>query len=317
MELIKTVALLLFGFAFLWKGGDYLISGVSALGKKLSIPSIILGLTLVSFGTSGPELIVNIIASINHKPDIIMGNIIGSNIANSLLILGLAGSIFPIHYKKTALSFEVLANIVISLLLYACVIWMPSSPYTIIAFEGYLLLAFFSFVIYRILTQKRDPYLEDIETHSLSTTNAILLFSAGCVLLPLGGQWVVASSITIGKLLHVSEAFMSLFAVAIGTSLPELSATIIAAKRKENDLALGNIIGSNIFNILLILGLSSVISPISVLPSLRFDLSVMIITSIVIGIFFFTNKKEVYSKKQCLFFFTSYCLYIIYIFNRG
>lgn len=317
IELLKTLSILILGFAFLWKGGDYLISGVSSLGKKLNIPSIILGLTLVSFGTSGPELIVNIIASVSHKPDIIMGNIIGSNIANSLLILGLAGILFPIQYKKESLSFEVIVNIVISVILYALVIVFPTKPFILTSIEGYVLLGLFSFYIYRILIKKRDPNIDIGEPHHISLSKSIFLFSSGCILLPLGGQWVVSSSITIGQLLHVSEAFMALFAVAIGTSLPELSATVIAAKRHENELALGNIIGSNVFNILLILGLSSTISEITVLPNLRLDLIVMILASIILGVFFFVNKQQSYSKKQCLLFLTMYIAYFIYIFNRG
>jgi len=314
---IQTILFLVLGFAFLWKGGDYLISGSSAIGRRLRIPSIILGLTLVSFGTSGPELIVNLIASFKQKPDIIMGNIIGSNIANTCLILGLSGSFYPIAFKRKAISFEVLLNIFVSLILIGTVLLFPTSFYVISLPEGVFFLGLFSLYLYRLITYERESIIEDHISHQSSLKSALFLFSMGCVLLPIGGQWVVNSAIKIGSIFNVSEVFMSLFAVAFGTSLPELSATFVAASRRESELAIGNVLGSNLFNVLLILGLSAVVAPIPVHGYLMIDLLLLLLLSLILAVIIFFNKHEHVYKRQAVLLFSIYCMYIIYIFIRG
>ncbi|RAP33628.1 sodium:proton exchanger [Candidatus Marinamargulisbacteria bacterium SCGC AG-410-N11] len=316
INIFIPIALLVVGFALLWKGGELLVDSASSLASRAKIPPMIIGLTLVSFGTSAPELFVNIIASVQKQSDIILGNIIGSNIANTLLILGLGGLFYPKMLQKVTVKKEIIINILVTLLLIGLMINPFWSPFKISHLDSIILiLALILFMFYLI---KKNKTIQDSDSSpTLDTKKALLFFSFGCVCLPLGGYWVIESAIELAQLFKISEACISLFAIAIGTSLPELATTIIASLKKKNDLALGNIIGSNIFNILLILGISGLINPIIVNPQLVLDTQIACMAVVGFLIMSIIKTNPDIKRFQSLTLFVSYWAFIIYVFYRG
>jgi cation:H+ antiporter len=263
--------LFVIGIFLLLKGADYLVEGSSSLAKKFGIPTLVIGLTIVAFGTSMPELIVNIIAAVKGSGDIALGNILGSNIANILLILGITAAIASIKVQHSTtwkeIPFSLLAAIVI--LVFSSVLALDGlAVNSILRSEGIILLLFFGIFLYYVfeLTMKNKSKMKDdkLEIKTLSSFKIFLYILAGLVALYFGGTWTVDGAVAIARLFGMSEYFISLTIVAIGTSLPELITSIIAARKHDVDLAVGNIVGSNIFNIFWILGITSLIHPISI-----------------------------------------------------
>lgn len=311
-----SIILFILGFIALWKGGEYIVEGASAIARRFAIPEIIIGLTLVSIGTSLPELFVNVFASLKQESTIVFGNIIGSNISNTLLILGLTGIIFPFKIVKLNIKKEIyLYSLIVLLTAFLLFIGRTATSFQLGIVAGLALLSTCFIAIYLFYQQSTNEH-EETDNQPNSLTRPLLYFLAGCVLLPLGGQWVVKSAIAIASIFGISKHIISLFAVAIGTSLPELVTSIIAAKKQNSSLALGNILGSNIFNLSLILGISSLISPVIVASSSTIDFAVLLYSAFLLLALPFVIKKRILNKLIYIILFISYVLYILFLFLR-
>ncbi len=315
-----TVVLLILGLVLLIKGADWLVKGASSLARKHNISELIIGLTIVAFGTSAPELVVNTIASFENHPDIVFGNIIGSNNINLFLILGFAGLISPLVVQRSTvwkeIPFSLLAAIILLILANDQFIY-PSSSNMVSRFDGFILLVLFIlFLLYIFRQTQKDKKLPN--PHQIIMKNWMVwgLIIFGLVALVIGGKLIVDSAVKIAKAIGISEKIISLTVVALGTSLPELATSAVAAYRKNNDIAVGNIIGSNIFNIFLILGVSAVIRPVPYDLSFNFDLSFLMIGTMVLFIAMFVGEQKKLNRWQAALLF---CLYIGYtiILLRG
>lgn len=296
--------ILLIGFILLIKGADLFVDGASTIAKKLGIPPVIVGLTIVSLGTSAPELAVSLISSINGNNEIALGNVIGSNIFNALMVLGTTCIITPLIIKKASVKSDFLVHTFITLLLFLFTFdsLFFSNKNVISRLDGGILLLLCAiYTIFLIKKSKKSSneitleVANDIENSNvkIKVFNKIILMIIGVIGIVYGGNLVVNSATSIAYSLGMSEKLVGLTIVAIGTSLPELVTSIVAALKGENDIALGNVLGSNIFNILLILGLSSLINPIPVSQTLMVDFIYLIFISIfMMGLIFFNKSKE-------------------------
>jgi cation:H+ antiporter len=312
--------LLLIGFVALIKGADLLVSGASSVAKKFGISSLVIGLTIVAFGTSAPELIVNIISSVKGNPGIAIGNVLGSNIANILLILGIAALIYPLKITKGTAWKEIPLSLmaVLSVFLMANDRLIDNNNFlTISRIDGILLLFFFIIFLYYTYGISKVTGQEDNSVKQFGTFKSVLYIVLGLVGLTLGGRWVVESAITIASNLGLSESFIGLTVVAIGTSLPELATSAIAAYKKQADIAVGNIVGSNIFNIFFILGTSAAILPLQFNSIMNFDVIVCVLTTIILFALIFIGKKHILERYQGGLMVCFYILYIGYLIARG
>ena len=326
---------LIIGFLLLIKGADLFVDGASKIAKKLGVPTVIIGLTIVSLGTSAPELAVSISASLKGSNDITFGNVLGSNLFNLLLALGCTAILVPLVIKKHIIKKDFIVNLLATFILYVFTFTgLIGSKNSLSRIDGLVLvLMCITYIMYLIYTAKRSHKKEDevaltsefeyFEEQSIkppnSTVKNIILSIVGVIGIILGGKIVVDSATVIALGLGLSEILVGLTIVAIGTSLPELVTSLVAAKKGENDIALGNILGSNTFNILLILGLSSVISPITIIKSLSIDVIFLIIVTLIIGALIFLNKKKekVLTRYEGIFLLVLYIGYTVYIIMRN
>jgi len=310
-----NLLLLLVGFIPLIYGANVLVDSASSLAKKLNVPNMVIGLTIVAFGTSAPELTINIIASLKGESDIALGNIIGSNIFNVAGIAGLAAIIYPIAIKPKTAWIEIplgfLAALVV--ILTAGDIFLNGDKVSVInRTDGILFLLFFCiFLAYIINYTLSTPNEDEAPVKQRSVWLSIILIIAGLALLILGGKIVVMFAVKFAQQIGLSERIIALTIVAIGTSLPELAIFLIGARKKSIDIAMGNIVGSSIFNIFFILGISAIINPVYVQEKSYFDMFVNLFISILLFVFVFTGKGRVIDKKEGIIFVT---LYVGYIF---
>lgn len=263
---ILTIVLFVIGFGVLIKGADLLVEGASMFGRRLGMSELVIGLTIVAFGTSAPELFVNVISAVRGTTDLALGNILGSNIANVFLILGAAAIIYPIAVSKNTvfkeIPFALLAAVAVMML---AVDYFSGNANFLTFNDGIILFGFFAIYMYYIVSQKRETSTEPIVSEEpVSNLRALAWIVLGLTGLILGGKWIVDGAIFIANMFHMSERMIGLTIVALGTSLPELATSIVAAIKKKSDLIIGNIIGSNIFNTFWILGITSIIKPISI-----------------------------------------------------
>ena len=318
-----TYILLLIGFVFLIKGAGFLVDGASSLAKKFNISNLVIGLTVVAFGTSTPELFVNLFASFNGTTDIAIGNIVGSNIVNILFILGIAAIIYPLKVGRGTIWKEIPMSLMAALLL---LIMANDSMVDGLGFntltrsDGIILITFFIIFLYYTfgiakVQNNNDESPIVLKVYSgLASTGLVAL---GLVGLVLGGKWIVDSATIIAANLGLSDALIGLTIVAIGTSLPELATSAVAAFKKNTDIAVGNVVGSNIFNIFWILGISSVIKPLPFRPELNFDLWVVVAASALLFGWMFLGKRHTLERSQGVIFVLLYILYIAVIVIRG
>lgn len=315
------------GFVLLIKGADLLVEGASSIGKKFGLSELIIGLTVVSFGTSLPELIVNLVASYNGSSELAVGNVLGSNVANVLLILGISAIICPLPITRNTyfseIPFSLIATLLVGFLANATVeagFAETKQGLFISSFDGYILLFFFALFIGYIYvvakTTNTKALKTDLATES-SWGKSIGMILIGIVGLYFGGDWVVDGAISMAQLFGMSETFIGLTIVAFGTSLPELVTSIIAAIRKNTDIAVGNAIGSNIFNLLWILGLSAAIKPLEFQVISNMDLFMIIIASTMLIMAVIIGKRPIISRWEGGWFLLAYCLYMIFLVNRG
>lgn len=316
--MIINILLILAGFVLLIKGADWLVEGASGIAKKFHIPEIIIGLTIVSIGTSMPELFVSITSAVKNLEDISLGNVIGSNICNLLLILGLSATINPIIFKKETKMFEIPMNLGITILfLILCNIGNQVSR-----IDGIILLgAFIAFITYTIVMAKKGNDLnnnEDIETDKKPRKAIwdIVFILLGIIALKFGGDFVVDNAEAIAKTFNISEKIIGLTIVAIGTSLPELVTSVTAAIKKNSDIAIGNIIGSNIFNFLFIIGVASSINPINYNTSYNLQMAILLVATFVLGLFPHTDRKDEMTQSNGITYLMLYALYMVVLFVK-
>ncbi|HPO50112.1 MAG TPA: calcium/sodium antiporter [Spirochaetota bacterium] len=312
--------LLILGLAFVVKGADFLIDGSSSIARTFKIPEIVIGLTIISMGTSAPELIVNIFASVKGSSDIVFGNVIGSNLCNLLLILGLSAVIFPITVKRNTVFKEIPFTIIAAfiLLIFANFTIFNSPDKALDRFEGAVLLilfVLFLFYVYRLNKNSKEE--EESEIKMIKTPLAVLFVVLGFAGLFIGGKLTVDNAVNIAKLLGVSEKLIALTIISIGTSLPELATSAIAAYKKRSDIAIGNVVGSNIFNILFILGVSGIIRPVAFQNIMNIDIAVLLAGSVLLFAVMFIGKRHILSRAEGAFFLFGYVGYMAYLIIRG
>lgn len=315
-----TSFLFIVGFALLVKGADLLVMGSSSLAKRLGIPSLVIGLTIVAFGTSMPELLVNIIASVRGNTDIAIGNVIGSNIANLFLILGISCCIYPLTVQRNTTWKEIPLSLLAALvlLLLANDGLIEGAPLSVLSrIDGFILIAFLIIFIYYTIGIALAGKEKDGHYEERPILYSIAMIGGGMLVLFLGGKWVVEGAVLIARLVGLSEVFIGLTIVSIGTSLPELVTSVVAAHRRQSDIAIGNVVGSNIFNIFWILGVSSLISPLPFDPRLNTDVIALIVGTLLLFIFMFIGKRHEMERSQGVVFILSYLAYIAYLILRG
>ncbi|GIX42509.1 MAG: K+-dependent Na+/Ca+ exchanger [Leptospiraceae bacterium] len=319
MDITTIIDYLLFlpGFYLLIKGADILVEGATSLARRLNVSDLVIGLTIVSIGTSAPELAVNINSSIKGQSDLAISNILGSNIANILLILGICAIIKNIFVKENTIwkeiPFSLLGSIVILIQANDVFFGANNSNY-LSRNDGLVILAFFIIFIYYVFSiAKKDNIFEDeIPKKQLSLFMSFLYLILGLILLPLGSEWVVNGAVQIAKLFHLSEAFIGLTIVAVGTSLPELAASSVATYKGNTQIAIGNVVGSNIFNIFFILGISSCIKPLHFTMENNIDALITVIVSFILFSFLFIGKRHELERNQGIMFVVLYIIYIIF-----
>ena len=309
---------LIVGFAVIIKGADFLVDGSSSIARRFRISELVIGLTVVAFGTSTPELFVNIIASLKGNSEIAIGNILGSNIANILLILGVSSIICPLSVTKGTvwkeIPFSLLAAIVLGFMANDQLI-DKNSISILTRIDGLVLLSFFIIFLYYSVSIAKE--IEGIETlvpskeHGL--TKSILLMATGLVGLCFGGDWIVGGATDLALKLGISQSVVGLTIVAVGTSLPELATSAVAAYKGKPDIAVGNVVGSNIFNIFFVLGVSSVIKPIPFHSRSNIDIGVVILASVFLFIFMFTGQKRSIDRWEGVVFLILYASYLAFL----
>jgi len=318
--------LLIIGFIFLIKGADIFVDGASKVAKKFGIPAIIVGLTIVSIGTSAPELAVSIIGALRGANEITMGNVLGSNIFNTLMVLGVTSTIMPIVIKKSTISKDFIINVIVAIILlvltFGSMLWGGTSQ--ISRLNGIILLVLcIVYILSLIIATKKSnnsgENSEDENNEEVKVLTCIIKILFGIIGIIIGGEMVVDSATNIATAFGMSQKLIGLTIVAVGTSLPELVTSMVAAIKQENDIALGNVFGSNIFNILLILGASATIKPMSVSPQLGIDLIFLIVVTLILGAFMFIGKegKSKLSRKEGIVLVLIYIGYVVYIVMRN
>lgn len=321
LEILISVGSFITGLVALIYGADILVKGGSSFARKAGFSTLFIGLTVVSFGTSMPELIVNIFASFRGSNDIAIGNIIGSNISNILLILGISSIIYPLVVSKTTVSREIPFGLMAGIVLFILAndAFFPGGENSLLhQGDGLILIAFFIlFMYYTFGISKVSGQKDDVNVKTYPYYMASLMVVGGIIALAVGGNLLVEGAVTVARVFGMSEALIGLTIVAVGTSLPELATSAVAAYRKEADIAIGNIVGSNIFNIFWILGVSSIIKPLTFSTLLNIDLGLMILATVILFIMIYIGKKNVLERWQGGILFGIYAAYIVYLVMRG
>ncbi|RNF38952.1 calcium/sodium antiporter [Planococcus salinus] len=317
-----TYLLLLVGFALLIKGADFFVEGASKIAQSLRVSPLLIGLTIVAFGTSAPEASVSFIAAFEGSSDVAIGNVVGSNIFNITLILGVTALVFPLVVQSETIRKEIpfaLLGAVALLLLISDIQLQSAGSNLITRTEGIMLLLFFAVFLYYIFEVARKDRLNTEEnpadTANVSRVKNSLLTIGGLAGIIFGGSLVVENSIQIALSLGMSETLVGLTIVAVGTSLPELVTSVTAALKKQVDIALGNIIGSNIFNIFFILGTSATIHPLTVDSKIFSDVWLMIAVTVLLMIL--ARTKYTISKMEGSVLAVIYIVYVVYIILRN
>jgi len=322
---VFTYILFALGFVFLVKGADWLVDGASALARRLRVSSLIIGLTVVAFGTSSPELVVNLYASFQGTTDIAISNILGSNIFNILFILGISAIIYPLFVREDTvwqqIPLALFAVVVLGILANDSLIDKVSLS-VLTRIDGLILLIFFIIFMYYVFETARRERKEGKEppigTKHYGLFKIISLIILGLVGLSLGSKWMVDGAVKLAEALGTSQSLIGLTIVAIGTSLPELATSAMAAYKKNAELAVGNIVGSNIFNIFFILGISSVVTPLPFDSAHNIDTGVTIIASALLFIVMFTGaKRHLLERWEGVIFIALYAGFIAYSILRG
>jgi len=328
LDIVIHLVLIAIGFVLLIKGADFLVNGASSLAKRFNVSDIAIGLTVVAMGTSAPELVVNIISGSvttveGGTHDVVFGNIIESNIFNIFLILGVAAVIYPLTVQKNALWKEIPYSLLATFIFFVLVndvMFFNANSNTLGVIDCIILLVMFVlFLVYIFMNLTRNPedsdLVEDIEVMgSLKTT---LLIAGGIFGLVVGGKMIVDSAVKVAQLYGVSEKLIGLTILAAGTSLPELATSAVAAFQKKSDLAVGNIVGSNIFNLLLVLGVTGLVhSPLQYNPVLNMDILLVMVGTLMLFVFMFTFAKYKLDRSEGIIYLLGFVAYMYYLFVR-
>jgi len=316
------ILIFLLGFILLIKGADFLIEGASSIARKLDVPDLVVGLTIISFGTSVAELFVNLVASVQNNNDIVIGNILGSNIFNSSIILGISAIIFPLKVKDTTVWKEIPLSMLaaVAFIIVANDQIIDSAQVSVISrIDGFVFLLFFMiFMHYTIsLAREHRRLFEEEVPYKGPIIKAVIFIILGLGALIVGGQWVVRGAVAIAAKMNVSNSLISLTIVAAGTSMPELATSTVAAFKKKPDIAVANIVGSNIFNIFFILGISALINPVEYNRAQNFDAIICMLVSVLMFLFMFTLGKKSFDRKEGILLILIYAAYVSYLVLRG
>lgn len=316
-----TYILLIIGFALLIKGADLFVNGSSNIAKLLRVPTILIGLTIVAFGTSSPEATVSIIAALEGNADVALGNVVGSNILNITLIVGVTAFLYPLRVEsetiRKEIPFTLLASVAL-LILMSDIALQGSSSNLLTRSDGFILLLFLSIFMYYIIEiglKSRKEKADEPVPEDIRWGKNILITILGLAAIIFGGDLVVDNGTEIAYSLGMSETLVGLTIIAIGTSLPELVTSISAALKKESEIALGNIVGSNILNILFVLGGSATISPLATNNKMFIDVILMIVLTIILLVFSRTSFRI--GKREGFVLVAAYIIYLVYIILRN
>jgi cation:H+ antiporter len=316
---VLTYILFAIGFVFLIKGADFLVDGATSVARSLNVSDLLIGLTVVAFGTSTPELFVNIIASLKGNTDIAIGNVLGSNIANILLILGVSSILYPLAVTKGTvwkeIPFSLLAAIVLLFMANDQILDRAGAS-ALTRIDGLTFLCFFMIFIYYTfsIAERVEGMEEHIPAGQYGWLRSLLYIIAGLAGLAVGGKWIVDGAIALATKFGMSESLIGLTIVAVGTSLPELATSAVAAYKKNVDIAVGNVVGSNIFNIFFVLGISATIKPLPFQTKNNVDLGMVILSSLMLFFFMFTGKKRSLDRWEgvvCVILYFSYVAFLI------
>lgn len=306
--IIVSIILLILGFVMLVKGADWFVDGASGLATRLGIPQLVIGLTIVAMGTSLPEAAVSITAAIKQNAGISIGNVLGSNILNILIILGITSVLVSVGVQKSTLFYEIPFMLVITAILLA----MGVTGQEVTRIEGILLLILFVlYLVYLYFLSKQSKAPESEEEKVFSVGKCIFFIILGGIMIVWGSDLAVKGASDLARIFGVSERFIGLTIVALGTSLPELVTSVTAARKGNADIAIGNIVGSNIFNILFVLGISSTICDIPYALSFRVDAVIAIIAGVLLWIFSIRKKKL--TRSGGVVMLIAYAAYFVYL----
>ena len=310
MDLIIQIGLLVIGFFMLVKGADYFVDGAAGIATKFGIPQLAVGLTIVAMGTSAPEAAVSITGALNGAADIAVGNVVGSNILNVLIILGITGVIATVAVQKSTLMIEMPFMLAITVLL--IVLGMTGNELTFV--EGIIFwICFITYLIYLYFLAKKGT--EEETTEDRPIWKLLLFIIAGGVVVVWGANISVDAAVAIATEIGISEKFIGLTIVALGTSLPELVASVTAARKGNADIAIGNIVGSNIFNILFVLGTSALITPIPYQSSFLFDGVIAVLAGVILWVA--TIRKRELTRSWGIIMLVCYAAYLFYLLQLG
>ncbi len=318
--MITSILFIILGFALLIKGADFLVEGASGVSKRFHIPEIIIGLTIVSIGTSMPELFVSITSAIDGYSDMAIGNVLGSNLCNLLLILGLSSVIRPIKFKRETRLIEIPLCLLITIVF----LLISNINQDISRGEGIALIVMFAmFIIYTIFMavkgeefdKKDKEYKQEEIENKNPIIKDILYIIIGIIALKIGGDFTVDHAVNIANIFGISEKIISVTILAVGTSLPELVTSVTAARKGNSDIAIGNILGSNIFNMLLIIGVSSVITPIVYNVSYNMEMYLLIVSTIILALFPIIPPKNEICRSNGVTYLILYFAYLVLLLN--
>jgi cation:H+ antiporter len=320
--MLLAIILLLVGFVVLIKGADFLVSGSSSIAKKFNISNIAIGLTVVALGTSTPELLVSITSSMKGYNSAAFGNVIGSNNFNLLFILGIAGLIYPLAIQRNTVKYEVPFSLLaagVFLFLVNDQFILGSDENQLSRLDSIILLFFFSlFMLYVFRTMSNaSDFDQESEIKVMSNPASIGLIILGLVMLVGGGTLVVDNAIIVAENYGLSKRLIGLTILAIGTSLPELATSAVAAYKRNTDIAIGNVIGSNIFNVFFILPITGLIKPMSFDTAMNFDLGILLTGTILLIVFMFTWNKRKLDRWEAFLLLVGYFAYVWYLISMG
>ncbi len=318
MDAIKVVVILLVGFVLLIKGADFFVEGASSVAKILKVPAIIIGLTIVAMGTSLPELAVSVTASLSGNNALAVSNVVGSNLFNLMVVLGASALMNPIIVGKDTIKKDYPFSVACAILLLVLGIigmelGLVDGVILLVIFIGFILYQVFGALSARKAGKEEEAEEEDIKV--IPFWLSLIYIVGGAVAIKFGGDFVVDSAVTIATALGLSQTLIGLTIVALGTSLPELATSVVAAKKGELDMAVGNVVGSNVFNILMILGVASFLSPISFLTENIIDIAILLVFSLITWLLCWTKGKL--EKKEGILMIALYVAYVVYICVRA
>ena len=314
--------MIVLGFGLLVLGADLLVKGASNIAKKFHIPEMLIGLTIVALGTSMPELIITINSATSGANDLIIGNAIGSNLCNLLLILGLMCVIRPVEIDKEAVKIHIPMAFISAIIIWCLIIGIFSTPNVLDMRDGliliFLFVLYFSYQIFAEIKEKKKAYKENLKSDKfkdIKISLSILFIVLGIVLLKYGGDFVVDYATNIAMELNVPESVIGLTIIAIGTAMPELVTSIVAVIKKDTDLAVGNLVGSCVLNLFLILGVGAIITPLNFSQDFNNNLIYLIISTFVIWCFNFVGKKHILTREKGVILLLMFGFYIVRLFH--